>query len=135
MMRLVKILALLLITTGNGYAEGSGEAILRGLEKAAAREAENHQAEEAKEETANGETSADQGHISRAFVCKNAGLVRHIKVEYPAPESGYACRVLYEKEKRTEIPWNARKQRGYCEPHAVRLVKKHMEAGWNCAEQ
>ena len=136
MMRLVKISALLLITTGNAYAEGSGEAILRGLEKAAAREAENHQVEDATEAGEGRETSDDRGYVSRAFVCKNtAGVVRHIKVEHPGPESGYACRVLYETEYGSQVPWNARNQQEYCESHAVRLVKKLMDANWNCAEQ
>lgn len=135
MKQLAKILALFLVPACNVYAEGSGEAILRGLEKAAAREAETSQAEDAPETGENGGISDDKGHVYRAFVCKRADLVRHITVEHPAPESGYACRVLYETERGSQVPWDARNQKNYCEPHAVRLVKKHMDAGWQCSEQ
>ena len=124
MKQLGTVLPVLLILMGNGYAEGSGEAILKGLEKAAAREAEMQQGRQA--------TTTVPG--TRSFTCARGTLVRKISVDYPAPDTGLVCRVLYETEKGLEIPWRATNTRDYCAPQAVGLTKKLMQLGWECTE-
>ena len=126
--------AVLLVIVGNVNGEGSGAAILKGLEKAASGMTGIKKIEVtdaiAEEETSNG-----WEYVTRLFICRRADLVRRISIEYPATETGYACRVLYDSEKGLETPWYANNKKDYCEPQAVGLVKKHMEMGWACAEQ
>lgn len=125
--------AVLLVTTGIVNGEGSGAAILKGLEQAESRQARANEIEAATDAIAEEGTSEDR-HVSRSFICRKADLRRQIAIEYPAAEADYACRVVYDSEKGLNTPWHARNERNYCEPRAVGLVKKLREMGWQCAE-
>ena len=133
MMRQVLMVSLILTFTGGAAGEGSGEAILKGLEKAAAREEALK-----KEAGTTGEGSADirqSGRQERSFVCTHGDTERYIRTEYPGQQSGYACRVRYDSDNGFEYPWNARNQAGYCEPKALGLVEKLRRNGWDCREE
>ncbi len=124
--------AVLVLTAGNVNGEGSGAAILKGLEKAESRLTEVKETVDVTDSVADEGTSDDEGYVSHSYICKKANLVRQITIEYPAAETGYACRVLYDSEKGTTTPWYAKNDRGYCEPRAMGLMKKHLEMGWEC---
>ena len=127
--------AVLLLTMGNVDGKGSAESILKGLEKAASRELENEKIEEGTNSSEMEGSREGERYVSRTFACRKTDLVRQITIEYPAIETGYACRVLYNSEKGLRTPWYARKDRDYCEPHGKSLVSKHLEVGWKCTEQ
>ncbi len=122
---------LFLALAGHVNGESSAEAILKGLEKAAARET----GIEAVTDTHSAPDSSDsEALVPRSFICKYASLVRHITIEYPVARTGYACRVVYDSEKGNKVPWSAKTRRDYCEPHALDLVDNHLELGWECVE-
>lgn len=125
----------LLATAGSNAWSGSAEAVVRGLEQAAAKEQAEETLQQADKAVAGESSSREAVGIGRAFVCRKAGLIRHIAVEYPSAETGYVCRVLYETEKGSSVPWYAKNEHSYCSARAGGLVKKHLSLGWDCVEQ
>lgn len=124
--------AALLVAAGSVNGEGSGAAILKGLEKAESRQLRNKDIEELTDITSETRTGDSEKLLSRSFFCYKADLQRQITVEYPGLETGYSCRVLYKTEKGLETPWNARNDTDYCAYRAEELVKKHRKMGWKC---
>jgi len=124
--------AVLVLTAGNVNGEGSGAAILKGLEKAESRLTEVKETGEVTDAVADEGTSDGEGYVSNSYICRQANLVRQITIEYPTAETGYACRVLYDSEKGATTPWYAKNERDYCEPRATGLMRKHLEMGWKC---
>ena len=122
--------ALLLILTNNVIGESSAESILEGLKKA---ESETITSEAANDNSVD-QIKTDNRLMYRSFSCTKSGLERKIAVDYPEPETGYVCRVLYDSEKGSSVPWNARNDKGYCESKAAGFVKKHLKMGWDCVE-
>lgn len=129
-------LVILLVTSFGAWGKGSAEAILEGLERAAQAQAGNQQEVQVLDVDTSQEQQMGDGneYVSRVFTCNLGDLERRISIEYPGPDAGYACRVLYDTEKGADIPWHARSEKAYCEPHGMGLVKKHLDRGWNCIE-
>lgn len=64
--------------------------------------------------------------------CERAGALRTITVESPSREPGFVCRVLYQKEGSSSVPWSARRDQAFCGLMAAEFVDKHKGWGFAC---
>jgi len=75
------------------------------------------------------------GVASNSMLCVHGNKSRHIIVDAPSEEPGYACRVIYQNERGTSVPWYANNEKDYCYKKAVALTVKQIALGWSCYAQ
>ncbi len=75
------------------------------------------------------------GVAAMSTLCIHGKKSRRIVVDAPSAEPGYACRVIYQNERGTSVPWYARNEENYCREKAVALTVKQIALGWSCYVQ
>lgn len=68
-------------------------------------------------------------------LCIHGEKSRRIILDSPSNEPGFACRVIYQNESGTSVPWYARNNGNYCKPKAVAFTVKQIALGWSCYVQ
>ncbi|XOV88245.1 MAG: hypothetical protein ACFHX7_25365 [Pseudomonadota bacterium] len=68
------------------------------------------------------------------YLCRNGGMTRTIAVQHEIEGQEVPCVVRYDKpaEGKTEFPWNARTEPGYCAAKADYLATRLGSFGWQC---
>lgn len=79
-------------------------------------------------------TTLLQPAFAHEYVCKNSGMTRTIAVQHEVEGQEVPCVVRYDKpdEGKTEFPWNARTEQGYCASKADYLATRLGTFGWIC---
>ncbi|WP_318422115.1 hypothetical protein [Photobacterium leiognathi] len=76
---------------------------------------------------------AFQAHAQDKYVCKRGDSERVVEVVYTNPGSQVPCEVHYTKSTGTEVLWDAKNEKGYCEAKAKAFAEKLTTLGMTCA--
>lgn len=71
--------------------------------------------------------------ISSLYECYKGGAVRTVYVEHGNSDEAFTCRVVYESEEDSTIPWSAQNDWKNCGPMAIALARKFQDYGWSCS--
>lgn len=77
--------------------------------------------------------SDQQRSTSSVYKCSHGRFSRTIYVEHGKSNEAFACRVVYQSENETSIPWTAKNDWKNCGPIAVALAGKFEDYGWSCS--
>ncbi|WP_318466528.1 hypothetical protein [Photobacterium leiognathi] len=76
---------------------------------------------------------AFQAHAQDKYVCKRGDSERVVEVVYTNPSSQVPCEVHYTKSTGTEVLWDAKNEKGYCEAKAKAFAEKLTTLGMTCS--
>ncbi|PSU98290.1 hypothetical protein C0W80_15045 [Photobacterium leiognathi subsp. mandapamensis] len=76
---------------------------------------------------------AFQAHAQDKYVCKRGDSERVVEVVYTNPGSQVPCEVHYTKSTGTEVLWDAKNEKGYCEAKAKAFAEKLTTLGMTCS--
>ncbi|KPA52034.1 hypothetical protein VT25_18365 [Photobacterium leiognathi subsp. mandapamensis] len=76
---------------------------------------------------------AFQAQAQDKYVCKRGDSERVVEVVYTNPGSQVPCEVHYTKSTGTEVLWDAKNEKGYCEAKAKAFAEKLTTLGMTCS--